>query len=259
MRNKSSNGNAIPLTRKKMRDPVECFNRERPPEISEEDWDDAKSYALSNPNPERVPSAVRELAYRRYHQQYSFDEIADHFNLDLGRVIYTAITDDWFNRSKREARVRGSASVERADVGLKELIIDILEATSATYTHQLRKVIQDPSKADECNLIPKTLTDVKVVVSLLQSLQAKEVPVEGSRVVAVPSVTNVNVQNLISGTNRDSTSDTTVNATAVRMERNKELASNSLHHSQLSENEMDDSPEGEDRDLELLLRAKNER
>lgn len=235
----------LPVTRKTANDPLECFSKPKPTEISDEDWECAKTWAHGSRT--RIPSNLRELAYRRFYQQYSFDDIASKFELDVGCVIYTAIYDDWFTKIKKEKRVRGSDGVERLDKDMKDILTDIVQGLSISYTEQFKAVQQGTMSASECNLIPKNLKEVQILLAMIQTLQPKEVPIESK---SASSVTNVNVQNLIAGNNG------LPNKTTVQ---SNHLAAIAATNPSLIPYEDEDDEECEndgDDELDLLLRAK---
>jgi hypothetical protein len=231
----------IPVTRKKANDPLDCLGAGKPTEISDEEWESAKSWAHNNPA--RIPSEIRELAYRRFYQQYSFEDIASKFDIDVGCVIYTAIYENWFNKIKKEKKVRGSDGIERLDKDMRDVLTDIVQGLSAAYTHQLQSVMLDPSKANECQLIPKNLKEVQILFNMIQTLQSKDIPTDTK---TIPTVTNVNVQNLIAGNTTNSMTHST---------QLKEITSNTVTPSFYDNSDNEEEDEGDD-ELDLLLRAK---
>jgi hypothetical protein len=184
--------NIIKNGRRKIIDPLDCFSNPKPSELTQEEFDDARSFAMENPT--RIQQNLREVAYGRFYQRFSFEEIASTLSLDINSLIYTAIYDNWFEKVKKEKRVRGGETVERADKTLMSVLMKVLDATQVAYSHQLSQVIQNPELANECSLIPKNIKELKELASIFQSLQSKEVPTENKS----NGVTTVNVQNLIS-------------------------------------------------------------
>lgn len=187
--------NITKSSRKKIIDPLECFLKPKPDELSQEEFDDAKSFATENPV--RIQQNLREVAYGRFYQRFSFEEIASALSLDINSLIYTAIYDNWFEKVKKEKKIRGGETVERADKTLMSVLMKVLDATQVVYSHQLTQVMQNPEMANECSLIPKSIKELKELASIFQSLQSKEVPTETKSA----GVTTVNVQNLISSGN----------------------------------------------------------
>ena len=215
--------------------PITKLDRAKPAEISDSEWEEVNSWARSTKDLSKLQAQIKDTAYRRYYQEYSFQEIADWLSVESGRVIFTAIADNWFSKVKSERRVRESSSMEKTDKTQKELLHGILDATLCVYERQLKRAIEDPDAASECGLIPKNLKELQTLMLMVQSMQSKEIPTSSPK----PSVTNISVQNLISSPSQSA-------------------VMSKVNEAPKLEAPVEDEEDGEDGDaLSFLLKAKN--
>lgn len=233
--------------------PVAVFDQPKPDEISKEDWEEAKEWAKTTKDFSKLQAQIKDTAYRRFYLEYTFREIADWLSVDIGKVIYTAVSDNWFTKVKGERRVRGSSAMEKTDKSQKELLHGIMDATLCVYERQLKRAMEDPEAAAECGLIPKNLKELQTLMSMVQSMQSKEIPKPG---LVQPSVTTINVQNLMSSGNGSPTVATkSSEVTRLAAPSDDEDDEDSLDG---IVTKRDEEEEDEDEDaLSILLKAKN--
>lgn len=226
--------------------PISVIEKGKPSEISDEEWEEVKEWSQTSKDVSKLQAQVKDTAYRRFYQEYTFREIADWLSVDIGKVIFTAISENWFSKVKSERRVRGSSSMEKTDKAQKELLHGIMDATLCVYERQLKRAMEDPDVAAECGLIPKNLKELQTLMSMVQSMQSKEIPKPG---IAPSTVTTINVQNLMSG-NSSGGAPTVATRTSEVSQLSAPSDDNDL-------DEIIDTEEEEEDALSILLKAKN--
>jgi hypothetical protein len=226
--------------------PISVIEKGKPSEISDEEWEEVKEWSQTSKDVSKLQAQVKDTAYRRFYQEYTFREIADWLSVDIGKVIFTAISENWFSKVKSERRVRGSSSMEKTDKAQKELLHGIMDATLCVYERQLKRAMEDPDVAAECGLIPKNLKELQTLMSMVQSMQSKEIPKPG---ITPSTVTTINVQNLMSG-NSSGGAPTVATRTSEVSQLSAPSDDNDL-------DEIIDTEEEEEDALSILLKAKN--
>ena len=165
-----------------------CFDKTRPLDITESQWEAAKQHALTHGS--RLSAEIEQSAYYFYFIGYSFDDIAAKLMIPVESLIYTCLFYNWHERRETSDSTRAGAKVTKADAAAIDLITDSIVATAALYKSRLHEAIKDPTKAKDCPFIPKNFKELQTLLTMLQSLQTEKPGESGKQSI------NVNIANL---------------------------------------------------------------
>jgi len=169
---------------------MSCFSLPKPSDITQEQWDLAKSHATITGN--FLPQQTEDAAFYFYLLGDSWDDISARLNIPMGVVIYTCLMNKWHEKRKVLTKEASKNKLQRADQAAIDLLTDAIVATTAIYRSQIAQAMRDPEKAKECPFIPKNLKEIETLLKLFKSFDASNLPQQQNQ----PNI-HLNIANML--------------------------------------------------------------
>lgn len=163
------------------------FDKARPRDVSDTAWESAMRHAETNGS--KLSKELEQSCFYYYSMGDTLEEVSNKLDLPLGVLTYTALHYEWFKRKFILNNAKPGSRMSRAEIAASDLVADAIIATAAVYRHKLAEVIKNPSKAEDCPLIPRNIKEMQVLLQLLEVSQPKNIHSQA------PSV-NVNIANM---------------------------------------------------------------
>jgi hypothetical protein len=153
---------------------MSCFSLPKPADISEEQWDIAKTHASMIGT--RLPQQTEDAAFYFFVLGDALEDIAARLNLPIGVMVYTCLMSKWHEKRKALTKEASKNKMQRADQAAVDLLTDAIIATTAIYRTQIAQAMRDPEKAKDCPFIPKNLKEIETLLKLFKSFDASNLP-----------------------------------------------------------------------------------
>jgi hypothetical protein len=154
-------------------DRMACFTTAKPRDISDDQWEQAKTHATVSGN--KLSAQSEDAAFYFFLLGDTWEDIAVRLNLPIGLLLYTCLNNKWHEKRTVLTKTASKNKLQKADQAAMDLLTDSVVATTAIYKSQITAAMRDPANAANCPFIPKNFKELQTLLQLLKMFQGESI------------------------------------------------------------------------------------